>query len=38
MKESDLGSEGAVIDTTLAPYSSVVGFDDLVIYRVGGGM
>jgi len=36
MKESDLGSEGAVVDTTLAPYSSVVSFDDLVIYRIGG--
>ena len=38
MNESDLGNEVAIVDTTLAPYSSVVSFDDLVVYRVGGGM
>lgn len=38
MQESDLGGDpGAVIDMTLAPYSSIISFDDLDVYRVGGG-
>lgn len=37
MKESELGGEAATVDMTLAPYSSIIRFDDLTIYRVGGG-
>lgn len=37
MKESELGGEAATIDMVLAPHSSIISFDDLIIYRLGGG-
>ncbi|KAF8323070.1 Clp1-domain-containing protein [Clavulina sp. PMI_390] len=36
MKEADLGDDAVITDMTLAPHSSIVSFDDLTIYRLGG--
>ena len=33
---SDLGGDG-IVDMSLAPHSSVIGFDDITIYRIGEG-